>query len=108
MNRPELGKAAAEFADEVIVTMDNPRDEDPEEIARAIEKGFKDAGGKKSQIIVDRGDAIRMGLRLLGPGDVMVVTGKGPEKYVQIGSVKHPFSDAGAVEDWICEEGGPS
>ena len=105
MNRPELGKVAAELADEAIFTMDNPRDEDPGAIAHAIEQGFKAAGGTTSQIILDRGEAIRKGLGLLGPGDVLVVTGKGPEKYVQIGDVKHPFSDAETVERWIREEG---
>ena len=101
MNRPELGKAAAELADELIVTMDNPRDEDPADIARAIAQGYTDAGGAKSEIILDRKDAIAAGLGRLGPDDVLVLTGKGPEKYLQIGKVKYPYSDAGTVEDWI-------
>ena len=105
MNRPELGRAAAELADELIITMDNPRDEDPMDIAKAIEEGYKSAGGSNSEIILNRTDAIRHGLDSLKPEDVLVLTGKGPEKYLQIGKVKHPFSDAGAVDEWIRERG---
>ncbi|MBQ9564021.1 MAG: UDP-N-acetylmuramoyl-L-alanyl-D-glutamate--2,6-diaminopimelate ligase [Synergistaceae bacterium] len=106
LNRPELGKAAAELADELIITMDNPRDEDPADIARAIEQGYRDAGGTKSEIILDRKDAIASALSRLGPDDVLVLTGKGPEKYLQIGKTKYPYSDAETVESWIQGKGG--
>ncbi|MCR4819187.1 MAG: UDP-N-acetylmuramoyl-L-alanyl-D-glutamate--2,6-diaminopimelate ligase [Fretibacterium sp.] len=100
MNRPELGRVAAELADEVIVTMDNPRDEDPADIAQAIVKGVEERGGAEYQVILDRREAVRRGLSLLGPDDVMVVSGKGPEKYLQIGRVKHPYNDAETVDEW--------
>ena len=100
MNRPELGRVAAELADEVIVTMDNPRDEDPAEIARMIVQGIEERGGTRHRVILDRREAVRTGLELLGPDDVLVVSGKGPEKYLQIGSVKHPYNDAETVDAW--------
>ena len=105
MNRPELGRAAAELADHVIVTMDNPRDEDPADIARAIVEGIEANGGcGRYEVVLDRGEAIRRGLSLLGPDDVLAVTGKGPEKYLIIGGTRTPFSDSGTVEAWIREE----
>ena len=100
MNRPELGKVAAELADEVIVTMDNPRDEDPADIARMIVEGIRERGGAEYRVILDRREAVQTGLSLLGPNDVMVVSGKGPEKYLQIGHVKHPYNDAETVDEW--------
>ncbi|MCR5346904.1 MAG: UDP-N-acetylmuramoyl-L-alanyl-D-glutamate--2,6-diaminopimelate ligase [Fretibacterium sp.] len=100
MNRPELGRIAAELADRVIVTMDNPRDEDPADIAGMIVEGIKERGGTEYQVILDRKEAVCRGLGLLGPNDVLVVSGKGPEKYLQIGSVKHPYNDAETVDEW--------
>ena len=100
MNRPELGRVAAELADLVIVTMDNPRDEDPADIAQAIVKGIEECGGAEHQVILDRREAVCRGLGLLGPDDVLVVSGKGPEKYLQIGHVKHPYNDAETVDEW--------
>lgn len=101
MNRPELGRAAAELADHVIITMDNPRNEDPAAIASAIEDGVKERGMTDYETIINRRDAIHRGLSMLGAGDVLVVSGKGPEKYLQIGSVKTPYSDAETVRSWI-------
>ena len=100
MNRPELGKVAAELADQGIVTMDNPRDEDPADIARGIVEGIEEHGGAEYQVILDRREAVCQGLGLLGPDDVLVVSGKGPEKYQQIGHVKHPYNDAVTVDEW--------
>ena len=74
------------------------------EIARAIEEGYKSAGGSNSKIILNRRDAIRAGLDSLKPEEVLILTGKGPEKYLQIGNSKNPFSDAGAVDEWVREE----
>ena len=99
MNRPELGRAASELADYAVLTMDNPRDEDPAEIARAIEGGFTD-GGAGHEVILNRTKAIHKGLSLLKPGDVLVVSGKGPEKYLEIRGKKTPYSDAEAVRSW--------
>jgi UDP-N-acetylmuramyl tripeptide synthase len=95
-NRPELGKAASEFANEIIITSDNARDEEPQAIAEAI------AGGATIpyRIITDRPEAVRVGLEGLGKEDILVITGKGPEKFITIKDKKIPFNDAEAVKNW--------
>ena len=95
-NRPELGRAASEFADEIIITSDNARDEKPQAIAEAI------AGGASIpyRIITDRPEAVRTGLESLKDGDIMVITGKGPERFITIKNQKIPFNDAEAVKEW--------
>lgn len=95
-NRPELGKAASEFANEVIITSDNARDEDPMRIAEAIAEGTS----IPYRIITDRPEAVRTGLDSLKPGDILVITGKGPEKFITIKNHKIPFNDAEAVREW--------
>ena len=96
-NRPELGKAASEFADEIIITSDNARDEEPIKIAEAI------AGGASVpyKIILDRPEAVNYALNLLKPNDILVITGKGPEKFITIKDKKIPFNDAEAVKKQI-------
>ena len=86
--RPAMGEIANKFADVVIITNDNPRSEDPEIIADEIL--FK---CKKALKILDRKDAITEGVSMLQEGDVLLVCGKGHEKYQIIGSTKHYFSD---------------
>ena len=95
-NRPELGKAASEFADEIIITSDNARDEEPQAIAEAI------AGGATIpyRIITDRPEAVRTGLESLKKGDILVITGKGPEKFITLKGQKIPFNDTEAVMKW--------
>jgi len=105
-NRPALGEVAASLADLVLVTMDNPRDEEPELIADSIVQGIESKSGKSSKkvkyrVILDRKEAITTALSIAGPEDVLVVSGKGPEKFLTIKDQKIPFSDAGAVEEWI-------
>ena len=95
-NRPELGRAASEFANEIIITSDNARDEDPRDIANAI------AGGASIpyKIITDRPQAVRTALESLKDGDILVITGKGPERFITIKNQKIPFNDAEAVKEW--------
>ena len=93
-NRPELGKAASEFADEIIITSDNARDEEPIKIAEAIASGVS----KPYKIILDRPEAVNYALKLLKPGDILVITGKGPEKFILIKDKKIPFNDSEAVK----------
>jgi UDP-N-acetylmuramoyl-L-alanyl-D-glutamate--2,6-diaminopimelate ligase len=105
-NRPALGETAASLADLVLVTMDNPRDEDPALIAESIVQGIEskaDKTGKevKYKVILDRKEAIATALSIAGPEDVLVVSGKGPEKFLTIKDQKIPYSDASAVEEWI-------
>jgi UDP-N-acetylmuramoyl-L-alanyl-D-glutamate--2,6-diaminopimelate ligase len=92
--RSEMGAVAATSADEVIVTNDNPRSEDPHLIAHAIEEGAKRSEGRASLTrILDRGGAIRRALELASPEDIVVICGKGHEKTQQIGDRELPFDD---------------
>jgi UDP-N-acetylmuramoyl-L-alanyl-D-glutamate--2,6-diaminopimelate ligase len=86
--RPLMGAAAAEFADDVIVTDDNPRSESPSIIRREIL-----AGCPKAQEIGDRATAIRAGVAALRAGDVLVIAGKGHETGQIVGHETRPFSD---------------
>jgi UDP-N-acetylmuramoyl-L-alanyl-D-glutamate--2,6-diaminopimelate ligase len=96
--RPIMGKIAAEKANHVIVTDDNPRSERPEDIRREIL-----AGAPGAREIGDRAEAIRAGARLLGPGDVLLIAGKGHETGQIIGSTVIPFSDHDAVRAALSE-----
>ncbi len=86
--RPLMGKAASVLADVAIVSDDNPRSEDPAAIRAAI---LKAAPGARE--IGDRRAAIAAGVELLGPGDVLVVAGKGHERGQTVAGVVHPFDD---------------
>ena len=92
LKRPVMGRIAVEGSDIVIVTDDNPRSEDPAAIRREVL-----AGASGAREIGDRGAAIREGVRLIGPGDVLLVAGKGHETGQIVGDVTLPFSDHEAV-----------
>ncbi|MEM8776386.1 MAG: UDP-N-acetylmuramoyl-L-alanyl-D-glutamate--2,6-diaminopimelate ligase [Pseudomonadota bacterium] len=92
--RPMMGRAAVEQADIVIVTDDNPRSEDPSDIRRAVIEGVKDAGGdEKFMEVGDRAEAILRGVDMLGPGDALLICGKGHETGQVIGDDILPFDD---------------
>lgn len=95
-NRPELGKAASEFANEIIITSDNARDEDPMKIAVSIASGVT----VPYKIITDRGEAISTALESMKAGDILVITGKGPEKFITIKGEKIPFNDSEEIKKW--------
>jgi UDP-N-acetylmuramoyl-L-alanyl-D-glutamate--2,6-diaminopimelate ligase len=90
--RPLMGLAAAQHADVAIVTDDNPRSEVPAAIRAEIL-----AGAPGSREVGDRREAIRAGVALLGPGDVLVVAGKGHEQSQTVGSTVHFFDDVAEV-----------
>ena len=91
--RPEMGVIAAKYADKVVVTSDNPRHEDPEEIIREIRAGMDVQARAKSLFITDRREAIRTALMTAPKGAVILVAGKGHEDYQIIGDVKTHFDD---------------
>ncbi|MFA0887518.1 MAG: UDP-N-acetylmuramoyl-L-alanyl-D-glutamate--2,6-diaminopimelate ligase [Synergistales bacterium] len=100
-NRPLMGEAASELADELVITMDNPRSEDPASIARQIEEGLRDGRRlKKHRVILDRPEAIRHALDNARAGDIVLVSGKGPEPYIIIGDKTLPYSDKNVVKEW--------
>jgi UDP-N-acetylmuramoyl-L-alanyl-D-glutamate--2,6-diaminopimelate ligase len=90
-----MGGAAARLADEIILTSDNPRSEDPEAILDAIESGVKGVPGAAGRYvrIVSRDEAIAAGLARAGRGDFVLIAGKGHETYQIIGTRTIPFDD---------------
>ncbi|OGV50981.1 MAG: UDP-N-acetylmuramoyl-L-alanyl-D-glutamate--2,6-diaminopimelate ligase, partial [Lentisphaerae bacterium GWF2_52_8] len=104
--RAPMGRIAADIADSVYVTSDNPRTENPSDIIGQIVSGLKKSRGyarKKSRIIEDRRLAIRSALKNARKGDLIVIAGKGHEKYQIIGSKKLPFSDRACALGFIKE-----
>ncbi|REK67025.1 MAG: UDP-N-acetylmuramoyl-L-alanyl-D-glutamate--2,6-diaminopimelate ligase [Cohnella sp.] len=93
--RPIMGRLAAQLADRVIVTSDNPRSEDPLAILRDIEAGIAEAGSSRDRYTLepDRREAIRKAVEMASPGDVVLIAGKGHETYQIIGGVTHDFDD---------------
>jgi UDP-N-acetylmuramoyl-L-alanyl-D-glutamate--2,6-diaminopimelate ligase len=88
-----MARIAAEGSDKVILTSDNPRSEDPQQIIDDMKKGLDPVIGKKAVTIIDRAEAIRTACMLAQPGDIILVAGKGHEKYQDIKGVKTPFDD---------------
>lgn len=93
--RPGMGGVASRLSDLAIVTSDNPRSEDPREIIRDIERGVS---GDDYLVIPDRETAIRTAVDLAGPGDVLLVAGKGHEEHQEIQGTRRPFSDRVILE----------
>ena len=96
--RPEMAEIACKFSDKVIFTSDNPRSEDPESILRDMEAGVPDEARKKTLTIQERRSAIQTACHLAGKGDIIVLAGKGHEKYQDIKGVKYPFDDKRELE----------
>ncbi len=91
--RPIMAQLACELSDRVILTSDNPRNEKPEDILREMEKGVTASNYKKMLTIVDRREAIKAACSFAEPGDIILLAGKGHEKYQEINGVKYPFDD---------------
>lgn len=87
--RPLMGRAASRLSDRVVVTNDNPRTEDPEEIAKQIVEGIEGA----YDVVLDRAEAVRFAVAQAKPGDVVVVAGKGHEDYQIVGKEKRHLDD---------------
>jgi len=99
--RPEMAKIAAEMGDQAILTSDNPREEDPDEIIRQMEVGVPVSLKKKVLKITNRKEAIRTACTLAQPNDILVIAGKGHETYQEIAGVKHPFDDREIVKEYF-------
>ena len=91
--RPTMAAISAEGSTRVILTSDNPRSEDPEKILDDMEKGVSAELKRKTLRIADRREAIKTAVMLAGPGDVILIAGKGHENYQEINGVKHHFDD---------------
>ena len=97
--RPVMAQVAAEWSDKVILTSDNPRSEDPETIVREMEAGLTLTNRKKTLVILDRKEAIKTACHLAKSGDIILLAGKGHEKYQEIKGVKYPFDDKAIISE---------
>jgi UDP-N-acetylmuramoyl-L-alanyl-D-glutamate--2,6-diaminopimelate ligase len=91
--RPVMAKVACEWSDKVILTSDNPRTEDPAAIIKDMEAGVDAAFKRVTVSIADRREAIKTACMLAQPGDIVLLAGKGHEKYQEINGVKNHFDD---------------
>ncbi|HXP51727.1 MAG TPA: cyanophycin synthetase, partial [Bacteroidia bacterium] len=91
--RPVMASIACGKSDKVILTSDNPHSEEPGEIIHEMEKGVDVLSKKKTISIVDRREAIKAACQMAQKGDIILLAGKGHEKYQEIKGVKHPFDD---------------
>ena len=96
--RPIMAQEAAKLSNQLILTSDNPRDEEPEQIIAEMKEGLSATQLKKCLAITDRREAIRLAIRLAKPGDVVLVAGKGHEDYQEIKGVKYHFDDREEIE----------
>lgn len=97
--RPLMGAVAAELADFFVLTSDNPRKEDPRSIIAEIEQGV--VGRRNYAVEVDRAQAIRQALALAQPGDIILIAGKGHERYQEFADVIVPFDDRQVVSEMM-------
>lgn len=101
--RPLMAQMALRYSDQVIVTSDNPRTEDPKSIVDEILTGVNAADKSKTTVLIDREEAIRFAISKAGKEDVILIAGKGHEDYQIIGKEKRPFSDVGVAEKALQE-----
>ncbi|MBW3468883.1 UDP-N-acetylmuramoyl-L-alanyl-D-glutamate--2,6-diaminopimelate ligase [Arthrospiribacter ruber] len=99
--RPIMAKIAAQFSEKVILTSDNPRDENPDEILKEMEAGINPVDFKKTLTISDRREAIKTAVVMAKKGDIILVAGKGHETYQEIKGVKYPFDDRKVVNEML-------
>ena len=102
--RPMMAREAVNLSDRVILTSDNPRFEDPNDILNDMLAGLDSGQRRKALAIVDRREAIRAATQFAQPGDVVLIAGKGHEDYQEIAGVKHHFDDKEEVEKLFAEE----
>jgi len=97
--RPLMAKEALAGSDKVILTSDNPRFEEPQDILNDMLAGVEIVDQKRVLTIIDRKEAIRTACMLAQPGDVVLVAGKGHEDYQDVKGVKYPFDDKKVIAD---------
>jgi len=103
--RPVMAQVACEHSDKVIFTSDNPRSEDPVQIIKDMEAGVPSAARRKYIAIADRKEAIKTAISLAKPDDIILIAGKGHEKYQEIKGVKNDFDDKRIVKEMFDELG---
>ena len=101
--RPVMAEVSCDHSDRVIFTSDNPRSEDPAQIIKDMEAGLQTAMRRKYISIVDRKEAIKTAISLAKPDDIILIAGKGHEKYQEIKGVKYDFDDKKVVREMFEE-----
>lgn len=102
--RPEMAEIAAELSTRVILTSDNPRTENPEDILNDMEAGIPVDRKRITLRISNRAEAIKTAIALAQPGDIVLVAGKGHEKYQEISGVRHHFDDKEILTELLIKE----
>lgn len=102
--RPEMAAVAVQYSNKVIITSDNPRSEDPAAIIREMEAGVPENKKRNVFSIVDRREAIRAACHLAQPGDIVLVAGKGHEKYQEIAGRRIDFDDKNILTETFSEQ----
>jgi UDP-N-acetylmuramoyl-L-alanyl-D-glutamate--2,6-diaminopimelate ligase len=100
--RRSMAEAVRRLADVIVLTSDNPRTEDPEQILDDLASGLEGADFFR---VADRRDAIEWALQTARPGDTVVLAGKGHERYQIVGTTKHPFDERAVVAEWLARTG---
>ena len=101
--RPIMANIASSMSNKVILTSDNPRDEDPTDILMDMEKGVEPQNHRKTLSILDRKQAIKVACQLAKPNDIILIAGKGHETYQEIRGVRHHFDDMETVKELLDE-----
>lgn len=99
--RPLMAHVACQWADQVIFTSDNPRSEDPKAIIEEMKEGLEKPQLKKVLSIEDRSEAIKLGVTFCGEGDILLVAGKGHEKYQEVKGKRFPFDDMAVLKEHL-------
>ena len=99
--RPVMAGISTEMSDRVILTSDNPRSENPEEIIREMQQGVPVEKSARVMSVTNRAEAIKVACSLAQPGDILLIAGKGHEKYQEIQGVKYPFDDFETVKETL-------
>ena len=97
--RPIMAQVACDLSTKVFLTSDNPRSEDPNDIIKDMEQGLSSSAKRKYINIVDRKEAIKAAVSFAQPGDIILVAGKGHEKYQEIKGIKHDFDDKKIIQE---------
>ncbi len=99
--RPIMAQVACDWSDKVILTSDNPRTENPQSIVSEMEEGVSPTNQRKTLSIIDRKEAIRTACHIAKPGDIILVAGKGHEKYQEINGIRNDFDDKKVLIDQL-------
>ena len=99
--RPVMAAIASRLSDQIILTSDNPRNENPEAILEDMKKGLDDHQKNKALSVSDRREAIKLALKLADVKDIVLLAGKGHEKYQEIKGVRHDFDDYQIASEFL-------